>query len=234
MLTSIVKLPLEHQQAAIRSAGLDAFCTARGSLDESTQWASCWLVGATWMDAGSCWVSPMTTYPWAPYWPCQLPCVAVSCVVKLACTAGRGVAVAVGAGVAVGVAVAAVAPAPACALLPEEDGRPRRPKAATVPTSTRTMPMAAVSSSKSLRLICLPARPALCDIGASRTGALIGAPKRDELTVGASGSESCSQRSCRAGSRRVGVSSAARMPWPASCSGCGSSGQTPRGTVAGG
>lgn len=84
MFMSIVNDVVENQQAAMRSAGLVPFCSARGSEVDAAQVAVDCPAGTGVTYDGLLALSPMTLYPLLPYTDFQLPCVVVSILTNVA------------------------------------------------------------------------------------------------------------------------------------------------------
>ena len=78
MFMSIVNGVVEYHVAAMRSAGLVAFCRARGSEVEAAQVVLDCPDGTGVTYDGLLAPSPITLYPSVPYTDFQLPCVVVS------------------------------------------------------------------------------------------------------------------------------------------------------------
>jgi len=78
MFRSIVNDVLLYQAAAIRLVGFDGFCNARTSAAELAHIHVDSPAGAGLTYDGMLVWSPATAYPFVPYTPRQLPCVAVS------------------------------------------------------------------------------------------------------------------------------------------------------------
>src|SRR6266851_3328685 len=84
MFMSIVNCVTENQVAAIRSAGLVAFCSARGSEVEAAQVVVDCPDGTGVTYDGLLTPFPITLYPPLPYTDFQLPCVVVSILTNVA------------------------------------------------------------------------------------------------------------------------------------------------------